>query len=247
MELEALVHQYFNWGHFTQALPLLLAGARLTIVFAVTSQALGIVLALFLALMKISRFKALRVLATIYIDLFRGTPLLMQIFMLYFALPYLGLNLSPYMAGFLALGLNLAAYDAEILRAGIESIHKGQMEAARSLGMNYAQAMRYVILPQTLRRVLPPLTNDFIILLKDTALLSVITIPELLRVAREYAGRHANITAYVGAAAIYLLMTIPLSRYAARMERKLAESEGEVIPSPKRKLFGFGRPADRRK
>lgn len=243
MQLEQLIEQYFNWGYFVQALPLLLGGARLTIGFAVTSQALGIALGMILALLKMSRFWPLRVPAVIYIDLFRGTPLLMQIFMFYFALPYVGLNLDPYVAGFLALGLNVAAYDAEILRAGIESIHRGQMEAARSLGMNYLKAMRYVILPQTFRRVLPPLTNDFIILLKDTALLSVIALPELLRVAREFAGRYANITSYVGAALIYLIMTIPLTRVVAVMEVRLAVSEGrERGESRRRRWFGPFRP-----
>lgn len=241
MQFEQLINQFFNWRFFTESLPLLLGGARLTVFFAITSQLIGFFLGLLLAMLKIQRMKALRWPAVIYIDLFRGTPLLMQIFLLYYALPYMGVNVDPYTAGIMALGLNVAAYDAEILRAGIESISKGQMEAARSLGMTYLQAMRYVVLPQTVRRVLPPITNDFIILLKDTALLSVIAIPELLRVAREFAGRYANITSYMGAALIYLVMTLPLTRVVAYMERRLAEAEG-ISPAErkKRKFFTFG-------
>ncbi len=223
--MNEFIRNWANWADLKEILPVLIMGARYTVALAVVGQAIGAALGLLLALLRISKLKILRLPAIAYIDLFRGTPLIMQALILYTALPAFGLRLDAIPTGMLVLGLNTAAYDAEILRAGIESIHKGQMEAARSLGMNYLQAMRYVILPQTLRRVLPPLTNDFIILLKDTAILSIMAVPELLRVAKEWVGWKARFTGYTGAALVYLAMTLPLTRLVAWMERRLAVGE----------------------
>lgn len=230
--MNELIRLWFNWTDLKSIIPILLEGARITIFVAVVAQVLGVFGGLFLALLRISKLRILRLPAIAYIDVFRGTPLIMQALIAYTALPLFGINLDAIPTGILVIGLNAAAYDAEILRAGIESIHRGQMEAARSLGMNYLQAMRHVILPQTVRRVLPPLTNDFIILLKDTAILSIMAVPEVLRVAKEWVGWKAKFTGYTGAAMIYLAMTLPLTRLVSWMERRLAMGEDGQAMKP---------------
>ena len=157
--LRDLVQTYFSFPIIWEVLPYLLKGLLLTIAFSVISEVFGIIIGLVNSVVRVSRIKVLNQLAIIYVDLFRGTPLLMQIIFIYYALPYLGINLPAIAAGILALSLNSGAYVTEIFRAGIESIEKGQMEGARSLGMSNMQAMSYVIIPQTIRRVLPSLTQ----------------------------------------------------------------------------------------
>ena len=149
----------------------------------------------------------------------------MQIIFTYYALPYVGINLPAPIAGIVALSLNSGAYVSEIFRAGMESIDKGQIEAARSLGMSYIQTMRYVIIPQTIRRVLPPLTNEFVALIKDSSLLSVIAIAELLRTSKEMMTWKLNPSSLTAAAIIYLIITLPLTRLVSYMEKKLKKGE----------------------
>ena len=145
----------------------------------------------------------------------------MQIYVIYFVLPVVGIELSSMVSGVLALSLNAAAYIAEIFRAGIESIDSGQMEAARSLGMTYPQSMQNVILPQTLRRVLPPLTNEAVALLKDSSLVSVVALAELMRVGKEIAINGGSpTTVYVTVAVFYLAMTLPLTWLVRRLEEQ---------------------------
>ena len=218
--LQKLIRYYFNYSVIKDALPFLLKGAVLTIKFSFIAEFFGVIFGLILAIMKISKIKVFKYPSIAYIEFFRGTPLLMQIMFAYYALPYIGINLSGFFAGLLALSLNSAAYIAEIFRAGIESIKRGQIEASRSLGMNFFKTMRYIVLPQAFRRVTPPLTNDFIILIKDSSLLSVIAIPELLRKAREVATWKVNPSAYTAAALIYLLITLPLSQLVNYLERR---------------------------
>ena len=218
--LQKLIRYYFNYSVMKDALPFLLKGAVLTIKFSVIAEFFGVIFGLILAIMKTSKIKVFKYPSIAYIEFFRGTPLLMQIMFSYYALPYIGINLSGFFAGLLALSLNSAAYIAEIFRAGIESIERGQIEASRSLGMNFFQTMRYIVLPQAFRRVTPPLTNDFIILLKDSSLLSVIAVVELLRAAKEIATWKVNPSAYTAAAFIYLLITLPLSQMVHYLERR---------------------------
>jgi len=218
--LQKLIRYYFNYSVMKDALPFLLKGAVLTIKFSVIAEFFGVIFGLILAIMKTSKIKVFKYPSIAYIEFFRGTPLLMQIMFAYYALPYIGINLSGFFAGLLALSLNSAAYIAEIFRAGIESIERGQIEASRSLGMNFFQTMRYIVLPQAFRRVTPPLTNDFIILLKDSSLLSVIAVVELLRAAKEIATWKVNPSAYTAAAFIYLLITLPLSQMVHYLERR---------------------------
>ncbi len=203
-------------------LPQLLAGAWVTIQLTVYSILAGVVLGLFLALARIAKSRLISAPAIAYIEFMRGTPLLAQIFMIYFGLGSLGVNVPDFMSGFLALSLNSSAYNAEIFRAGIQSISKGQMEAARSLGLNYAQAMAYVIIPQAFRFCLPPLGNEFIALLKDSSLVAIIGISDLMRVGREINGRTLrSIEVFGYVSLVYLLMTLPLSQLVVAAERKL--------------------------
>jgi polar amino acid transport system permease protein len=214
--------EFLSWDVFTKTINYVSKGLVITIELAVISEIFILILGLLVALIRISRIKPLRISAAVYIDVIRGMPLLLQIFIVYFGLAYLGLNLSQFMAGVLALTICYAAYEAEIFRAGIASIHKGQMEAARSLGMGYLKAMRYIILPQAIRNVIPPLSNEFIALLKDTALVATIGLAEVFFRGREMMGKYANVTPLVGAALCYLIITIPLMRLVQYMTTRLS-------------------------
>jgi His/Glu/Gln/Arg/opine family amino acid ABC transporter permease subunit len=196
-----------------------------TVIFSASSEIIGIIFGLTTAIIRVTKVKVLSQIAVIYVDFFRGTPLLMQIIFVYYALPYVGINLPAPLAGIVALSINSGAYVSEIFRAGIESIDKGQIEAARSLGMSYMQAMRYVIIPQTMKRVLPPLTNEFVALIKDSSLLSVIAISELMRTAKEMMTWKMNPSSLTAAAILYLIITIPLTRLVSYLEKKMKKSD----------------------
>ena len=167
-----------DWDIIVHYFPFLAKGALLTLEISILSLILGLIFGLSAALCKLSSNIMLRYTAVFYIWLIRSTPLLVQLFIIYFGLPQLGIDLGPYISGVLGLGLNVGAYNAETIRGGIQSIPRGQQEAARSLGMSGALSMRRVILPQALRIIIPPLGNNFIILIKDTSLVSTITLVE---------------------------------------------------------------------
>jgi His/Glu/Gln/Arg/opine family amino acid ABC transporter permease subunit len=220
-----LAEKYFNFPVMREVLPFLLKGALWTIIFSASSEVIGILFGLTTAIIRVTKIKVLSQIAVIYVDLFRGTPLLMQIIFVYYALPYVGINLPAPLAGIVALSINSGAYVSEIFRAGIESIDKGQIEAARSLGMSYMQAMRYVVIPQTMKRVLPPLTNEFVALIKDSSLLSVIAISELMRSAKEMMTWKMNPSSLTAAAIMYLIITIPLTRLVSYLEKKMKKGD----------------------
>ena len=204
------------------ALPVLARGALMTILLTLLAFAGGLPIGVAVALGRLSPRAPLRALAGAYVEVFRGVPLLVQIFFAYFVLPFVGIKLGELPTGVLALALNAGAYIAEIVRAGIESVDHGQTEAARSLGMTRRQAMRVVVLPQALRRIVPPLTNEVIALLKDSSLVSIMGMTELTRSGQELASRLANpLTIWPTVAVFYLLMTLPLTRLAARLERRM--------------------------
>jgi His/Glu/Gln/Arg/opine family amino acid ABC transporter permease subunit len=212
----------FRWDLLREATPRLLQGAKLTLELTILSLIFGISGGLILALARLSPIAIFRPFAITYIEIIRGTPLLMQIYMIYFVLPAVGIELSSIVAGVLALSINASAYTAEIFRAGIESIDSGQMEAARSLGMSHRLAMRWVILPQTIRRCLPPLTNEAVALLKDSSLVSVVALAELMRVGKEVATDSGSpTTVYLSVAVFYLIMTLPLTWLVRRLEDRL--------------------------
>ena len=205
------------------SLPLLITGAGITIQITAISVGLGLVIGMFVGIARISNVKLLRWLAAIYIDFLRGTPLLVQIFLIYFALPViLGQRIDPFIAAITACGINSGAYIAEIFRAGIQAIDEGQMEAGRSLGMTWVQTMRYIIVPQAFKNIVPPLGNEFIALLKDSSLVSVIGFEELTRrgqliIARTY----GSLEIWITVAIIYLIMTLTISRLVAYLEKRL--------------------------
>jgi His/Glu/Gln/Arg/opine family amino acid ABC transporter permease subunit len=198
----------------------LLDGLPATVSVAIGALLFALVFGLLTALLRRSRWRLLRLPAIAYIELFRGTPALVQLFVIYFGLPDIGIEPSPFQAAIIGLGLNGAAYLSEIYRAGIEAIHRGQMEAALSLGMTPARSMRYIILPQAIRTMLPPMANFAIVLLKDTAIIFVVAVPEIMTYARNLVTETLqSAVVYSMAGVIYLCMTIPMSRIVARLER----------------------------
>lgn len=224
---------YLNWDIIKETLPLLLRTLDIVVELLVLSMFFSFVMGLALSLMKLSRWRAFRWFAGAYVDFFRGLPLLLNLVFVYSGLAIVGaasglrfLILPPVTAAVLSFSTTYAAYSAEVFRAGIESIHHGQMEAARSLGMTYGQSMRYVVLPQAIKVVIPPLTNEFIALIKDTSLASVISVQELLFTAKEKMGVVANPTPLAVAAFVYVVFTIPLIRLASRLEKRQTRGAG---------------------
>lgn len=196
-----------------------------TLQLMVVSFCLACVLGMIVALLRISRFAVLRTIATIYIGFFRGVPVLVILYWIYFALPEMGyevLVISSYTAAILGLSIHGAAFLAEIFRSGIESLHRGQMEAALSLGMTPAKAMTYIILPQAIRVVVPPIANYTVGLLKETALCSIIAAPELMLRAKDLASSSfLPMHAFVLAAIFYYIMSFPLMRLAEHLEVRM--------------------------
>ncbi|MCY1274024.1 amino acid ABC transporter permease [Pseudomonas jinjuensis] len=200
-------------------------GLWTTLWISFVSGAFGLAIGLFTGLCRLSKNPTLHDLSTLYVELVRGTPLLVQIFIFYFFIGTV-LNLSREFAGVAALALFTGAYVAEIVRAGVQSIARGQNEAARSLGLNATQAMRHVILPQAFKRVLPPLAGQFISLVKDTSLVSVIAITELTKSGREaITTSFSTFEIWFCVAALYLVINLPLSHLAGRLERRLGQSD----------------------
>ena len=204
-------------------LPQLLDGAKLTILMTILSVGIGLLLSVFLALGKMSKNPILRLPCTAYIFFFRGTPLLMQIYFIYFGLPQFNPNLtiqSAFVAALIAYVLNTAAYLAENIRAGIQSIDHGQFEAAKALGMTYGQTMRLVIIPQTVRRLIPPVGNEFIMVLKDVSLVAIIGLSDLTKVTRAISSSSATALVYIPAMIIYLIITAFFSFVFNKLEKK---------------------------
>jgi len=204
-----------------QSAPLLLKGAVYTVALSLIGMGLGLMLGFGLALMRLSRSPLLRWPAAIYVSAFRGTPLLVQLFLIYYGLPQLGLELPPLVAAGIGFSLNVAAYAGEILRSAIAAVDKGQREAAAVLGLSPSQAMRRIILPQAARTAVAPLSNSFISLVKDTSLAATIQVPELFRQAQLITARTYEIFAmYLSAAAIYWIVSSLLALGQGWLERR---------------------------
>ena len=211
--------------YLLRILPPLLDGSLTTLSLFFITLALALPLGLGLALARLSRFAALRHAVSSFIWLMRGTPLMLQLLFVYYALPFMpvvGVRLPDFPSAIVAFSLNYAAYFAEIFRAGIQSIDRGQYEGAKALGLSYPQTMRRIVMPQVLRRTLPPLANETITLIKDTSLIYVLALNDLLRAARGIVQRDFSITPFVVAAAFYLLMTLVLTWIFQRLERRHA-------------------------
>lgn len=205
-----------------RALPILLMGVGVTIEITAFSVAIGFFIGLFVGIARISQFKILRIMAAVYADCIRGTPLLVQIFLIYFALPMaIGQRVEPFIAAVAACGINSGAYVSEIFRAGIQAIDVGQMEAGRSLGLTWWQTMRFIILPQAFKNILPPLGNEFIAMLKDSSLVSVIGFEELTRRGQLIiAQTYGSFEIWMTVAVLYLIMTMAISRIVAFLEKR---------------------------
>lgn len=205
-----------------RALPILLMGAGVTIEITAFSVAIGFFIGLFVGIARISQFKILQIMAAVYADCIRGTPLLVQIFLIYFALPMaIGQRVEPFIAAVAACGINSGAYVSEIFRAGIQAIDVGQMEAGRSLGLTWWQTMRFIILPQAFKNILPPLGNEFIAMLKDSSLVSVIGFEELTRRGQLIiAQTYGSFEIWMTVAVLYLVMTMAISRIVAFLEKR---------------------------
>jgi len=212
----------FDFRLIVDSVPFLLKGAVYTVQVSVLAIVFGLVLGWALGLIAVSGVRWLRALAWAYVQFIRGTPLLVQIFLIYFGLPALGINVPAFWSGVIALGLNSGGFQAEIVRAGIESIDRGQAEAARSIGMSSLQALLLILVPQTIRRVIPPLTNELITLTKSSSLLSAIAVLELTHAGQAIiALTFAPFEIYAAVAVIYLLLIAVLSRGSALLERRV--------------------------
>ena len=229
--LQRVLDAFFSPQSFRVALPDVWAGFQVNLKMMVVAEALVLVLALGIAIVRGLPGPAaapLRGLAIVYTDVFRGTPLILVAFLVGFGLPGLELSVvssqSNFVYGVIALTLVYTAYVTEVYRAGIESVHGSQRMAARSLGLTYWQAMRYVVVPQAVRRVVPPLLNDFVGLQKDTALVAVIGVTEAALQAQNFSNKNFNFTSYVVAAVFFIFLTIPLARFTdhliAQRERR---------------------------
>ena len=206
-----------NW------IPQLLAGARITILLTLCSVMAGIIISIFIALGTMSKHKVLRGICNAYVFFFRGTPLLMQLYFVYYGLPEINRALTihnQFLAAFIAFALNSGAYCSEIIRAAIQSIDKGQFEAAKVLGMNYFQTMRLIILPQSIRRLIPPVGNEFIMMLKDASLVSLIALAYIAKVTRSIQSSTASSLVYIPAMVLYLVITAVFTLIFHVLEKK---------------------------
>ena len=215
-----LIETFFNWSVFISALPLLLEGLWITIALGAVSIVAGLVTGLLMALARLYGAPAVQVVARIYIDVFRSIPLLVVLVLVYYALPFVGIRLTSFTSAATALTLVSCAYTSEIFRAGIQAIPRGQFEAADAIGLSFFNRMRDVVLPQAFRIVVPPLTSNCINVLKDTALASVVAMPDLLKQATQAQALAANPTPLIGAAVLYLLLLLPLVRLVAFFETR---------------------------
>jgi len=218
-----LIDTFFNGRVLWDALPLLLMGLGTTLSLGILSIVLGLIGGLVLALLRLYGPPALSGLWVLYIDLFRAIPILVLLVIVYYALPFVGIRLSPFASATTALSLVSAAYSAEILRAGIQAIPRGQFEASHALGLSYWSMMGDIVLPQAVRIVIPPMTSNCINVMKDTALASVVAMPDLLKQATQAQALAANPTPLIGAAALYVLLLLPMVRAVGTLEKHFAK------------------------
>ncbi|MBW8299948.1 MAG: amino acid ABC transporter permease [Hydrogenophaga sp.] len=220
-----LLNTFFNLQVLADSLPALLWGLVVTLQIGVTSILVGLAGGLFLAVARLYAPSFFKLLIRIYVDIFRSIPLLVLLIVVYYALPFVGIRLSPFLSAVTALSLVSAAYTAEIFRAGIEAIPHGQFEASAALGLSNRHTMIDVILPQAIRVVIPPLTNNCINVMKDTALASVVAMPDLLKQATQAQALSANPTPLIGAALIYVALLWPMVAIVSRLEKHFSRGK----------------------
>lgn len=201
-------------------------GVKYTIILAFFTVILGFILGLVLSLMRLSKSRLMQLIATAYIEFIRGTPVLVQLYIVFYGLPHIGIALPDFAAGVVALSVNSAAYIAEIIRAGIQAVDKGQMEAARSIGMKQSTAMRYIIIPQAVKNILPALGNEFITVIKESSVASIIGIHELMFNANTVQGNTFKpFEPLIVAAIMYFVLTFGLSKVLGVFERRMKTSD----------------------
>jgi polar amino acid transport system permease protein len=215
-----LTETFFNGEVLLAVLPLLLKGLGMTLLLGVTCILLGSAGGLLVCLLRLYAPLPVRLLAIAYIDIFRAVPALVVLTMIYYALPFVGIRFSGFVSAALGLSLVLCAFTAEVCRAGIEAVPKGQFEAAAALGLHIVLALRKVVLPQALKVAIPPTTSNWVSVIKDTSLASVVAIPELLKQATDSQALMANPTPIVAAALIYLILLWPMVRLIGYLERR---------------------------
>ncbi|ACN15395.1 GlnP6 [Desulforapulum autotrophicum HRM2] len=214
---------HFDWPVFFETIPMLMRGLKFTIIIALGGLGAGFFLGALFGLLKLARHAVPRILAIVYIESIRGTPMLVQAMFLYYGVPMaMGLRIPPITAGIIIIAVNSGAYIAEIVRGSVQSIDPGQTEAGRSIGLTRSQTMAYIIWPQAFKRMIPPLGNQFIISLKDTSLLMVIGVGELLRTGQEIvAVSFKAFEVYLSVAVVYLAMTLSIARGLRILEHHL--------------------------
>jgi polar amino acid transport system permease protein len=218
----SLLQTFFNWDVLLGSLPQLLSGLVVTLQLGLLAIVLGLIGGVLLALSRLYGPTGVRWIAGAYIDIFRSLPMLVLLILVYYALPFVGLRLSSFSAASTTLALVSSAYTAEIMRAGLQAVPIGQQHAAHALGMGFFHTMHHILLPQAIRIVIPPLTSNCINVLKDTALASVVAMPDLLKQATQAQALAANPTPLIGAAILYLLLLLPLVRLVGMIERRHA-------------------------
>ncbi len=226
------LHLFFDPAIIATSVPALFAGWLVSLGVVVISFPLAIPLGLLLSFLRMAKHRLPRAIGATYINIVRGTPLFLQLYIAYFGLPLMGVQLDPFAMGAIVLIMNSSAYLAEIFRAGIQSISQGQFEAARSLGMNGMQTMFFVIIPQTVRRVIPTMTSEFILMYKDTSLLAAVGVTELMMYAKTITAATGNVTPYIVAAGFYLIVTIPLTKLINTMETRMANGRRKHKKGP---------------
>jgi polar amino acid transport system substrate-binding protein len=212
--------------YFNQNKQYFLSGVGWTLLLSIVTVIFGLILGVILVLMRLSKVKPLKWIAVAYIEFLRGTPLMVQLFIIYFGLPSIGIEFPKFLAGAIALSLNSAAYLAEIFRAGIQSIDKGQLEAARSLGMGHSMAMRFIILPQALKQVLPAIGNEFVVIIKESSIVSLIGITDIMYQEEVVRGStYAGLPPLLIAAVLYFILTFVCTKLLGIAERRLKTSD----------------------
>ncbi|MEP9397896.1 amino acid ABC transporter permease [Mesorhizobium sp. KR2-14] len=223
-----LINTFFNWDVLVRSFPILLRGLGNTILLGCASIFFGCIAGLLVCLGRLYGPRPVRAAAVLYVDIFRALPILVVLILIYYALPFVGIRLSSFASATIALSMVLAAFTAEVCRAGIENIPRGQFEAAAALGLPFWLALRKVVLPQALRVVIPPLTSNCVSVYKDTALASVVAMPDLLKQATDAQALMANPTPLIGAAIIYLAFLWPLVRLVSHLEARGKRAYGRA-------------------
>lgn len=211
---------FFNWSVLQRSFPILMRGLTNTILLGIAAIVFGGIGGVAICMMRLYAPKPFRYLAIIYVDLLRAMPVLVVLILIYYALPFVGIVFPSYIAATIALSLVLAAYTAEVVRAGIESVPRGQFEAAQAMGLSFWLTMRKVILPQAVRIVIPPHASNCVSIIKDTSLASVVAMSDLLKQATDAQALFANPTPLIGAAIIYVAILWPLVRFTGHLERR---------------------------